>query len=620
MSTVDDFHEEDEVGKVYDGRLVRRLLGYLSPYRWRAFFAVGLILMVAALNLVGPLITASVLDLFVAPDNRRPAEISLWLASALENLGVALDPVSGVVFLAWLYALAVTLAFFVQYAQIYIMEMMGQRIMHDLRRDVFGHLQKLGVAYFDHHPIGRLVTRATTDVAALNELFTAGLVQVFGDLFLLAGILSTLFLLDVRLAVVTLSILPLLLLLTIWFKAGARRAFRWVRKAIARINAHLQEHITGMSVVQIFRREQQAFAEFERINEDHRAANVATIFYYAVYYPGVELITALGLALIVWYGGGRILDGVLSFGALVAFLQYAQRFYRPLANLSEKYNVLQSAMASSERIFELLDTPVDITSPPEPHRDPVRGALELDSVVFAYRTGETVLHDISFRIEPGETVAVVGHTGAGKSTLASLLMRFYDVSNGQVKVDGIDVRRWDLSVLRRGIGMVLQDVFLFTGDVASNIRLGESSIDDARLRWAADEVGALDFIERLPGAFGAKVRERGAGLSVGQKQLVAFARALAFDPRVLILDEATASIDTETEQRIQKALERLLVGRTSLVIAHRLSTIQKADRILVLHKGRLREEGTHQELIARRGIYHKLVELQFREEPSALAS
>lgn len=620
MSTVDDFHEEDEVGKVYDGRLVRRLLGYLSPYRWRAFFAVGLILMVAALNLVGPLITASVLDLFVAPDNRRPAEISLWLASALENLGVALDPVSGVVFLAWLYALAVTLAFFVQYAQIYIMEMMGQRIMHDLRRDVFGHLQKLGVAYFDHHPIGRLVTRATTDVAALNELFTAGLVQVFGDLFLLAGILSTLFLLDVRLAVVTLSILPLLLLLTIWFKAGARRAFRWVRKAIARINAHLQEHITGMSVVQIFRREQQAFAEFERINEDHRAANVATIFYYAVYYPGVELITALGLALIVWYGGGRILDGVLSFGALVAFLQYAQRFYRPLANLSEKYNVLQSAMASSERIFELLDTPVDITSPPEPHRGPVRGALELDSVVFAYRTGETVLHDISFRIEPGETVAVVGHTGAGKSTLASLLMRFYDVSNGQVKVDGIDVRRWDLSVLRRGIGMVLQDVFLFTGDVASNIRLGESSIDEARLRWAADEVGALDFIERLPGAFGAKVRERGAGLSVGQKQLVAFARALAFDPRVLILDEATASIDTETEQRIQKALERLLVGRTSLVIAHRLSTIQKADRILVLHKGRLREEGTHQELIARRGIYHKLVELQFREEPSALAS
>jgi ATP-binding cassette subfamily B protein len=467
--------------------------------------------------------------------------------------------------------------------------------------------------------VGRLVTRATTDVAALNEVFTAGLVSVFGDLFLLAGIVAVLFALDWRLALVTFGVLPLLFGLTVWFKNNARKSYREVRIRIARINAFLQEHVTGMSVVQLMNREEKALGDFREINDKHRLANVAAIFYYAVYYPAVGLITALGMALIVGYGGGRILAGGLSIGALVAFLQYAQRFYQPLADLSEKYNILQAAMASSERIFELLDTPLEIVSPAEPYRpERVRGELELAGVSFSYVPGEPVLQDVSFRVAPGETVAVVGHTGAGKSTLASLLLRFHDVQEGRVLVDGIDVRDWDLGALRGSIGMVLQDVFLFSGDVASNVRLGEPAIDDAKLRWAAREAGALDFVERLPQGFATPVKERGAGLSVGQKQLISFARALAFDPRILILDEATASIDTETEQRIQEALARLLAGRTSLVIAHRLSTIQRADRILVLHKGRLREQGTHRELLAARGIYHKLYQLQARaEEPVA---
>ena len=613
MSKRPDIHDEDDVGKVYDGRLFRRMLRYLAPHKGRAIASVCLILGLAGLQLTGPLLTAAMLDLYVAPDDRRPSTISQWLASTFEGLGWNFDPTTGVLVIVALYAASVVLAFGVHYTQTRVMEMMGQRIMHDLRRDVFDHLQRLSVSYFDRNPIGRLVTRATTDVAALNELFTAGLVQMFGDLFLLFGILGALFLLDVRLALVTISIAPLLLGLTLWFKLGARRAFRRVRKAVAQINAHLQESVTGMSVVQLFGRQEAVYDEFSEINEEHREANIATIFYYAVYYPGVELITSFGLALIVWFGGGRVVAEALSFGALVAFLQYAQRFYRPLASLSEKLNVLQSAMASAERIFKLLDTEVDVVTPAEPHRGPLVGALELDRVDFSYLPGEPVLHEMSFRVEPGETVAVVGHTGAGKSTLANLLLRFYDASAGRVLVDGVDVRDWDLEVLRRGVGMVLQDVFLFSGDLASNIRLGDSSIDEARLRWAAAEVGALDFIERLPEGFASPVRERGAGLSVGQKQLVAFARALAFDPTVLILDEATASIDTETEQRIQKALGRLLVGRTSLVIAHRLSTIQRADRILVLHKGRLREQGTHRELLELGGIYHKLVQLQFQE-------
>ncbi|HSM51853.1 MAG TPA: ABC transporter ATP-binding protein, partial [Thermoanaerobaculia bacterium] len=477
---------------------------------------------------------------------------------------------------------------------------------------IFGHLQRLEVAYFDRTPVGRLVTRATTDVDALNELFSSGIVTLFGDVLQLAGSVAVLFWLDWRLALAAFAVLPLLFLLTLWFKLKARASFREVRVRVARINAFLQEHVAGMAVVQLFGREARAAADFSRHNRDHRDAHVRGIFYYAVYYPGIELLTAMGLGLVLWVGGGQAVRGALSVGALVAFLQYAQRFYQPLADLSEKYNVLQAAMASSERIFALLDTPPAVAQPPRPHApEQVAGAIEFDGVEFGYLPGEPVLRDLSFRVAPGEMVAIVGHTGAGKSTLASLLSRFYDVDRGAVRLDGVDVREWDLARLRRSVGVILQDVFLFAGSVAGNLRLGEEGIDDDRLRRAAAEAQALGFIERLPGGLSAPVRERGAGLSVGQKQLLAFARALAFDPRVLVLDEATASVDSETERLLQVALDRLLVGRTSLVIAHRLSKVQRADRILVLHKGELREEGTHAELVARRGIYFRLYQLQY---------
>ncbi|MFP5287614.1 MAG: ABC transporter ATP-binding protein [Thermoanaerobaculia bacterium] len=619
MSEPDVHHEEEALGKAYDARLMKRLLGYLRPYRGMTAGAVALIFLSSALQLVGPLAFAVSLDLFIRPggDPGRLSGVSAWVRDALLARGI--EPASvaeqGIQAVALIYLVSLVLTFLVLYAEGYVMQLMGQYIMNDMRRQIFGHLQRLPISYYDRNPIGRLVTRVTTDVDALNELFAAGIVAILGDVLLLFGIVGVLFWLDWRLALVAFSIVPLLLMLTSWFKARARESFREVRVKIARINAFLQEHVTGMPIVQLFNREERAYREFEVINDAHRDANVRGIFYYAVFYPGVELITALGIGLILWFGGGRVMSGMISIGALIAFLQYAQRFYQPLADLSEKYNILQGAMASSERIFRLLDTPVTIVSPPDAYApERVRGAIEFDRVRFSYKEDEPVLKGISFRVEPGETLAVVGHTGAGKSTLANLLLRFYDVDGGAVKVDGIDVRQWDLPRLRRSIAMVLQDVFLFSGTIGANIRLGEEAIDDERLRWAAREVHALPFIERLPGGFESPVRERGAGLSVGQKQLIAFARALAFDPSILILDEATSSIDTETEQLIQKALDRLLVNRTSIVIAHRLSTIQKADRILVMHKGEIREMGTHQELLALRGIYYRLYLLQYKDQ------
>jgi ATP-binding cassette subfamily B protein len=615
-----DAHQEEEaLGKAYDARLMRRLMTYLRPYRGMTVGAVVLILVSSALQLVGPLVFAVAMDLFIRPQEEpgRLSGASVWVRDMLLARGI--EPASvaaqGISVVAVIYLVTLVLTFFVLYAEGYLMQLMGQYIMNDLRRQVFGHLQKLPISYFDRNPLGRLVTRVTTDVDALNELFSAGIVAIVGDVMLLAGIVGVLFWLDWRLALVAFSILPLLLWLTSWFKARVRESFREVRVKIAAINAFLQEHITGMPVVQLFNREARACREFEDINEAHRDANIRGIFYYAVFYPGVELITALGIGLILWYGGGRVIAGITSIGALIAFLQYAQRFYQPLADLSEKYNILQGAMAASERIFRLLDTEETIATPSgafAPER--VRGELEFDHVRFSYKEGEPVLKGISFQVKPGETLAVVGHTGAGKSTLANLLLRFYDVDGGAVKVDGVDVRQWNLPRLRRSVAMVLQDVFLFSGSIGANIRLGESAIDDARLRWAAGEVHALPFIERLPAGFDTPVRERGAGLSVGQKQLIAFARALAFDPSILILDEATSSIDTETEQLIQKALDRLLAGRTSIVIAHRLSTIQKADRIVVMHKGEIREMGTHQELLAQRGIYYRLYLLQYKDQ------
>ncbi|HYL70315.1 MAG TPA: ABC transporter transmembrane domain-containing protein, partial [Candidatus Dormibacteraeota bacterium] len=486
------------------------------------------ILLSSVLQRVGPLATAVAVDLFVRPPQARAATLSrLSLAVRDALLSHGIDPVQvqgqGLAAVAVVFIVALVLAFVTLYAEGYVMMLMGQYIMFDLRNQVFGHLQRLPIAFFDRNPIGRLVTRVTTDVDALNELFTSGLVELLGDVLLLAGIVVVLFWLDWRLALVSFSIVPLLALLTGWFRAGVRQAFRDVRVKIAAINAFLQEHVTGMPVVQLFGREARAYADFVEINDRHRVANVRSIFYYAGYYPGVELITAVGVGLLIWVGGGEALAGTVSLGALIAFLQYAQRFYQPLSDLSEKYNILQGAMASSERIFRLLDTPVAIESPPGGHApERMRGAIEFERVRFSYKQGEPVLKGVSFRVRPGETLAVVGHTGAGKSTLANLLLRFYDVDEGAVRVDGIDVREWSLPALRRGIGMVLQDVFLFAGTVAENLRLGEPAIDDARLRWAAAEVHALPFIERLPGGMQAAVRERGAGLSVGQKQLIAF--------------------------------------------------------------------------------------------------
>ncbi len=622
MTDGTEFHEEDAVGKVYDARLLRRLLGYLGPYRGMATAAVALILTSSALQLVGPLATAVALDLFIQPMENRPARatVSELIEGQLTAHGMAVDPATGVAAVAIIFAASLLLTFGVLFYQAYLMQMLGQHIMFDLRRQIFAQLQRLPVSYLDRNPIGRLVTRATTDVAALNELFTAGLVSIFGDIGLLVGIAGVLFILNWKLALVSFAILPLLLALSVWFKTHARRNYRDIRVKVARIGAFLQEHVTGMSVVQLFGREEAAFDEFSRVNAEHRDANVRAIFYYAIYYPSVELVTTVGAGLIVWYGGGEVLRGALSLGALVAFLQFARRFYQPLADLSEKYNILQGAMASSERIFELLDTEISIASPENPYQPAeFRGEIELDRVSFAYKTGEPVIDEVSFSVRAGETVAIVGHTGAGKTTLVNLLQRFYDADSGRVLIDGVDVRDWDLAAMRSHFAMVLQDVFLFSGDVATNIRLGNPEITDEHLRQAAAEVHALEFIERLPDGFAAKVRERGAGLSVGQKQLIAFARALAYDPRIMILDEATSSVDTETEQSIQQALDRLLVGRTSVVIAHRLSTIQRADRILVMHKGQLREQGTHQELLAARGIYHKLYLLQFQGQQEALA-
>jgi ATP-binding cassette, subfamily B, multidrug efflux pump len=617
LSSETDVRAEESLGKAYDARLMRRLLAYLRPYRGLALGALGLMVVSSVGQLFGPVATAVAFDLYLAPAtgaSGRRSGVSEHVAAWLDGLGLHPTPIQGLTWIAVAWVAVLALTFVALWSQGYLLQTMGQRVLADLREDVFARLQRLDLAFFDRTPVGRLVTRVTTDIDSLNELFTAGIVSIVGDVLLLVGIALVLFALDWRLALAAFAILPLLFALTLWFKTRARRSFREVRVEVARLAAFLQEHVTGMPVIQLFGRERRAFEEFREINHAHRDANVRGIFYYAVYFPGVELLTALGLALILAAGGSRAVGGTLSVGALVAFLQYAQRFYQPLADLSEKYNIFQQAMASSERIFQLLDTPAAVASAPGAHAPAtVRGALEFDGVDFEYVAGEPVLSDVSFRVEPGEMVAVVGATGAGKSTLANLLLRFYDVTSGAIRVDGVDVREWDLRLLRRSVGLVLQDVFLFAGTVAENLRLGEAAFGDDRLRAAARETEALGFIEKLPGGLAAPVRERGAGLSVGQKQLLAFARALVFDPPVLVLDEATASIDTETERRIQAALERLLAGRTSLVIAHRLSTIQRADRILVLHHGRLVEQGSHRELLARGGLYRRLHELQSRD-------
>jgi ATP-binding cassette, subfamily B, multidrug efflux pump len=582
--------------RTYDWTLLVRLLRYLRPYKAAVFGSVVLIVAMAGLDLVGPYLTKVAIDRYIA---RGEAAGLLWVAT--------------------LYLLSLVAAFAVRYGQTVIMQMTGQRIMLDMRAEIFGHLQRLHVAYFDRNPVGRLMTRVTTDVDAVNELFTSGVVSVFGDLFTLFGIMGVMLALDYRLALVTFSVLPLFFLITNWFRQGARASFRETRRWVARINAFLQENLTGMSVVQLFRREARNEDAFADINRKHADANMTAIFYYAVFYPAIELLAALATALIIYFGGRHVLAGTLSLGVLVAFIQYCERFWRPISDLSEKFNILQAAMAASERIFLLLDTKPQVVAraSPRPLRA-VRGRVAFEGVSFAYDGdggGETpwVLRDIDFAVEPGRSIALVGATGAGKTSIISLLTRFYDVQQGRVTLDGVDVRDLAPDELRASLALVLQDVHLFSGTIASNIRLG-SAIPDERIREAARAVHAHRFIEALPHGYETEVKERGSTLSVGQKQLLSFARALAHDPRVLILDEATSSVDTETEQLIQDALRVLLRGRTAIVIAHRLSTIQNVDEILVLHKGRIRERGRHQELLAARGLYWRLYQLQYKDQ------
>jgi ATP-binding cassette subfamily B multidrug efflux pump len=585
------FHEDDPLGKSYDSRLLGRLLTYLRPYKPAVAASFGLIVLMAGLDLVGPYLTKVAIDRYIARGNAQ-----------------------GLTGVAALYALALLGGFVVRFGQVYILQMTGQQIMLDMRRQIFGHLQRLELAYFDRNPVGRLITRVTTDVDAVNELFTSGVVTVFGDLFTLLGIMGVMLWLNWRLALVTFAVLPFFFLVTNWFRRGARQSFRETRRWVARINAFLQENLTGMGVVQLFRREERNAAEFGRINRSHADANLAAIFYYAVFYPAIDVLAAVAVALILLYGGGRVLAGGLTMGVLVAFIQYTERFWRPISDLSEKFNILQSAMASSERIFVLLDTPVSVAPPESPVQlAEVAGRVSFEGVSFAYNPPDFVLQDIDFTVEPGRSVALVGATGAGKTSIISLLMRFYDVQKGRITLDGVDVRQLGSTQLRSAMALVLQDVHLFSGTVASNIRLG-SSISEERVEAAARAVHAHTFIERLPQGYETEVKERGATLSVGQKQLLSFARALAHDPRVLILDEATSSVDTETEALIQDALKRLLRDRTAIVIAHRLSTIQNVDEILVMHKGRIRERGTHQQLLSQRGIYWKLYQLQYKDQ------
>lgn len=649
--------EEEVLGKAYDSRLMRRLLKYLRPYTWQVAVALAAIVLKAGADVLGPYLTKIAIDKYLAkvPGTRSPFDG--WLSS---------QPLTGIAQIAFIYVSLLALSFFLEFLQTYFMQWTGQKVMFDLRSQIFRHLQHMHIGFFDKNPVGRLVTRVTTDVDALNEMFTAGVVSIFEDVFVLAGILAIMLQMNWKLALITFAVLPLIFWATIMFRDKVRDSYRRIRVAIARINAYLQEHVSGMIVLQLFNREKKAYQRFSAINASHMEAFKDAILAYSLYYPVVEILSSIAVASIIWFGGSEILrhasaasliitfsrksllsvhlvQNAMTLGTLVAFMSYAQRFFRPIQDLSEKYNILQSAMAASERVFKLLDAQVEVVSPNLTKKPTGPGRIEFDHVWFAYRTipaddksdesshpagrpvaalpgqslaGEPdwVLRDVTFSLEPGETVAVVGHTGAGKTTLISLLMRLYDVQKGAIRIDGVDIKEMDLSELRRRFGVVLQDPFLFTGTVEGNIRLGTSRITDADVQRAAEEVNIADFIRTLPRGFKEEVRERGSTLSTGQKQLISFARALAHEPKILILDEATSSVDTETEFRVRDALTRMVEGRTSLIIAHRLSTIQRADKIIVMHKGYVREIGTHQQLLAQRGVYYKLYQLQYKDQ------
>ena len=627
--------EEEVLGKAYDGRLMRRLLTYLRPYKWHVAVALGAIVLKSGLDVLGPFLTKIAIDKYLA---KSPNSHS-WIGDRLSNA-----PLTGIAQIGGLYVGILVFTFTLEFVQTYLMQWTGQKVMFDLRRQIFRHLQHIHVAFFDKNPVGRLVTRVTTDVDALNEMFTAGVVSIFEDVFVLAGIIGIMMKMNWKLALITFAVLPLIVYATLIFRDKVRDSYRRIRTAIARINSYLQEAVSGMLVLQLFNREKRAFDKFSDINASHMEAFKDAILAYSVYYPFVEVLSAIAIASIIWFGGGDVIRGVATIGVLVAFMQYAQRFFRPIQDLSEKYNILQSAMAAGERVFKLLDTKIEVNSPAIAKEPQGPGRIEFDHVWFAYGnkvatekpadsssrlgragapvpTQETepdwVLRDVSFVLEPGETIAVVGHTGAGKTTLISLLMRFYDVQRGAVRIDGVDIKEMDLDDLRGRFGVVLQDPFLFSGTVAGNIRLGTARIQDEDVEQAAEDVNLADFIRTLPGGFQEEVRERGSTLSTGQKQLISFARALAHNPKILILDEATSSVDTETEFRVRDALNRMVEGRTSLIIAHRLSTVQRADKIIVMHKGQVREMGSHQQLLAQRGIYYKLYQLQYKDQEVA---
>ena len=655
--------EEEVLGKAYDSRLMRRLLGYLRPYRWQVAIALVSIIFKSFADVLGPYLVKVAIDRYLAPVSAPPSGLWSWLSP---------QPLHGIAQIATIFFGLLLLSFVLEFLQTYFMQWTGQKVMFDLRSQIFRHLQRMHVAFYDHNPVGRLVTRVTTDVDALNEMFTSGVVSIFEDFFVLAGILGIMLCMNWKLALITFAVLPLIVVATKIFRDKVRDSYRRIRIAIARINSYLQEHVSGMVVLQLFNRERKAYQRFSEINRSHMDAYKDAILAYALYYPVVDFFSAIAIACVIWYGGQDVIRGVVSssisiefhrhplisfhavataasLGVLIAFTQYALRFFRPIMDFSEKYNILQSAMAASERIFKLLDTPVDVVSPAVTKKPTGPGRIEFDHVWFAYRDIETeigkphvgtgtsarpaeqssagslpenstsaapdwVLRDVTFSIDPGETIAVVGHTGAGKTTLISLLLRFYDVQKGAVRIDGVDVKDMDLVDLRSRFGVVLQDPFLFSGTIGGNIRRGTERIQNEHIQRAAEDVNLADFIRGLPKGFDEEVRERGSTLSTGQKQLISFARALAHEPKILILDEATSSVDTETEFKVRDALARMVEGRTSLIIAHRLSTIQRADKIIVMHKGQVHEMGTHQQLLAQRGIYYKLYQLQYKDQ------
>jgi len=584
---------DDEIlGKAYDSKLMKRLLKYVKPYKKYLVFAILMNVVVAGL---GPL---------------RPVLIKIAVDKSIANKDLHSLTIITIILFSTLVLQAI-----IQYVLTYFTQLMGQKIIFDLRVEVFSHVQKLALKFFDKTPIGRIVTRVTNDIEALNELFASGIVMVFSDIFIIVWIFIFMFSMSFDLALITIAVLPILIYATFLFRKKVRDIYRDVRFYLARLNSYMQEHITGISIIQLFNKQKSEISNFEKINADHKKANIDSIFYYAVFFPTVEILSSLAIALIIWYGGGKIIQGSITIGVLFAFIQFTEMFFRPIRDLSEKYNIMQTAMASSERIFKLLDNETIISNPTEPKKlDKLRGEIEFRNVSFAYNSSEYVLKNVSFKMEPGQSIAIVGATGAGKTSIINLLSRFYEIQEGSILIDGVNIKDISKQDLRKIMSVVLQDVYLFSGSIKTNISLNSNDITEEEIREAALVVGADKFIMEMPQQYNEEVKEKGATLSVGQKQLISFSRALANDPQILILDEATSSVDTKTEILIQDAIKKLLMGRTSIIIAHRLSTIQSADKIIVMHKGEIREVGTHQELLAKRGIYYKLYQLQYKDQ------